>query len=62
MDFAWDPAKAASNLQKHRVSFEEAKSVFADPLAINFEDEEHSEMEIREFIVGYSHQNRLLLV
>lgn len=62
MDFAWDPAKAASNMQKHHVSFEEAQSVFDDPLAINFEDDVHSETEVREFIVGYSRQSRLLLV
>lgn len=62
MDFAWDPVKAAANIQKHRVTFEEAKTVFDDPLAINIEDDEHSELEVREFIVGHSHQNRLLLV
>ncbi len=62
MDFAWDPAKAESNMQKHHVSFEEAQSVFDDPLAINFEDDVHSETEVREFIVGYSRRNHLLLV
>ena len=62
MDFAWDPDKATRNLQKHRVSFEEAKSVFSDPQAINLEDEEHSETEIREFIIGHSNKNRLLPV
>lgn len=62
MDYAWDPAKAASNIQKHDVSFEEAQSVFDDPLATVFEDEEHWEIEVREFIVGHSNQNRLLLV
>ncbi len=62
MDFAWDPVKAAGNIQKHKVTFEEAQSVFDDPLAINFEDDEHPELEVREFIVGYSQQNHLLLV
>jgi uncharacterized DUF497 family protein len=62
MDFAWDPVKAAGNIQKHKVTFEEAQSVFDDPLATNFEDDEHSETEVREFIVGYSLRNRLLLV
>ena len=62
MDYAWDPAKAISNIQKHKVSFEEAQSVFDDPLATVFEDEEHSRIEVREFIIGHSHQNRLLLV
>lgn len=62
MDFAWDPAKAVSNLQKHQISFEEAQSVFDDRLAATFEDAEHSGAEAREFIVGHSDQNRLLLV
>ena len=62
MDFDWDPAKAARNIQIHYVSFEEASSVFDDPLATNFEDEAHSETEMREFMVGHSDKNRLLLV
>ena len=62
MEFAWDPAKDASNLHKHQIAFEEAKSVFDDSLATSFEDTEHSETEVREFIVGHSNQNRLLLV
>ncbi len=62
MDYAWDPLKATRNIQKHGVSFEEAQSVFDDPLATVFEYEEHSEIEVREFIVGHSSQNRLLLV
>ena len=61
-EFAWDPAKAAGNLHKLGVSFEEAQTVFDDPLAITFEDEEHSDTEMREFIVGHSNKNRLLLV
>jgi len=52
MDYAWDPAKAASNIQKHHVSFVEAQSVFDDPLAKILEDDEHSEIELREFIVA----------
>ena len=62
MDFAWDADKATRNLQKYRVSFEEAQSVFYDPLALNIEDEEHSETEVCEFAVGHSSSNRLLLV
>lgn len=62
MDFAWNSVKAASNIQKHNVSFEEAQSVFEDLLATVFEDEEHSVMEVREFIIGHSNQDRLLLV
>lgn len=61
-DFEWDPQKAKSNARKHFVSFEEALSVFEDPLARIFDDEEHSSMESREIIVGHSHKSRLLLV
>lgn len=60
--FEWDEAKAASNLAKHGVSFEEALTVFDDPLAAIFDDEEHSLTEPREIIVGHSSENRLLLV
>jgi uncharacterized protein len=62
MDFEWDEAKAASNLQKHGVGFEEAQTVFENPLAVIFDDEAHSEEEDREIIIGHSKQNRLLLV
>lgn len=54
MDFEWDNAKAASNEQKHEVSFQEATSVFADQLAAIFPDPDHSEHELREILVGYS--------
>jgi hypothetical protein len=47
MRFEWDPAKAESNLQKHDVSFDEAVTVFKDPLAFIFDDESHSEEEHR---------------
>lgn len=60
--FIWDPFKAASNFDKHDISFEEALSVFRDPLARIFGDEEHSSMEPREIIIGQSSQRRLLLV
>ena len=60
--FEWDADKAASNQKKHRVTFEEAATVFADPLAAIFDDEVHSEEEQREIIVGHSAENRLLLV
>jgi uncharacterized protein len=62
MEFAWDPAKNRRNRRKHRVSFEEALSVFSDPLARIFDDPDHSDQESRELIVGYSHRNRLLVV
>ena len=62
LEFEWDEDKAASNRKKHRVNFEEAATVFADPLAAIFDDEAHSEEEQREIIVGHSARNRLLLV
>ncbi|MGI0488436.1 BrnT family toxin [Pantanalinema rosaneae CENA516] len=62
MEFEWDQSKAASNLKKHGVSFEEAKSVFDNPLAAIFDDKAHSVNEQREIIIGHSRQNRLLLI
>lgn len=62
MDFEWDESKAAANLKKHGVSFEEAKTVFDNPLALIFDDEAHSINEQREIIIGHSRKNRLLLV
>ena len=62
MEFEWDTSKAASNLNKHGVSFEEAQTVFDNPLAFIFEDEAHSITQHREIIIGHSHRNRLLLV
>ncbi|GET37421.1 BrnT family toxin [Microseira wollei] len=62
MEFEWDEAKAAANLKKHGVSFEEAKTVFDNPLAVIFDDKAYSVDEQREIIIGHSQQNRLLLV
>jgi uncharacterized DUF497 family protein len=62
LEFEWDVDKAASNLKKHRVTFEEAASVFGDPLAAIFDDELHSKEEQREIIIGHSDKNRILLV
>lgn len=62
LEFEWDARKAKSNEAKHGVSFEEAITVFADPLARIFEDEEHSESERREIIIGHSGQQRMLVV
>ena len=62
MQFAWDPNKAASNLRDHRVTFEEASSVFGDALAITFDDPDHSEGESRLLTFGLSEQGRLLVV
>lgn len=60
--FEWDPRKAAKNLRKHKISFKEAETVFRDRLAVIFDDEEHSDDEFREIIIGYSTKNHLLLV
>jgi uncharacterized DUF497 family protein len=60
--FSWDPQKAESNWAKHGATFEEAVSVFADPLACIFDDAAHSEGEQRELIVGNSKLRRLILV
>ncbi len=59
--FEWDRKKAALNLKKHGISFDEASTVFKDPLALIFDDEEHSEGEDREIIVGHSILDRLIL-
>jgi uncharacterized DUF497 family protein len=60
--FEWDPNKAEANLVKHEVSFQEAMTVFADPLARIFPDEEHSVDELREIIIGHSAGHQLILV
>jgi uncharacterized DUF497 family protein len=60
--FEWDPLKDHANLKKHRIAFAEATSVFGDPLARIFADEDRSTEEQREAIIGHSRANRLLLV
>ena len=60
--FEWDPRKAARNLSKHKVSFTEALTVFADPLARVVSDPRHSRDEPRYVILGSSANNRLLVV
>jgi uncharacterized DUF497 family protein len=62
MRFEWDGNKGASNLRKHRVSFEEALTMFYDPLAATFDDPDHSQDESRLVTVGYSARGRLLVV
>jgi uncharacterized protein len=62
LKFEWDHEKAASNLSKHRVSFEEAITAFGDPLARIFDDEDHSIAEQREIIIGHSAKEHLLVV
>ena len=62
LDFAWDPAKAASNETKHGVTFAQAATVLLDPLALTVFDAGHSEFEERWFTMGMSNENRLLTV
>jgi uncharacterized DUF497 family protein len=62
MKFEWDENKATKNLSKHGISFAEAKTVFEDPLYIDFYDPDHSVDEERYLIVGGSNQRRLLIV
>lgn len=62
MNFEWDPGKAAENLRRHGVSFDEAISVFGDPLAQTLADPYHSESEARELTLGVSRQGRAIVV
>jgi len=60
--YEWDPAKAARNERKHRVSFVEAATVFVDPLAVTFDDPDHSSDEDRFITIGHSTAGRLLFL
>ena len=62
LSFEYDPRKAATNLRKHRVSFDEAATVFADPLRSTLRDDEHSLDEQRFITVGCSTRGRTLFV
>ncbi len=62
LKFKWDSAKAETNKLKHGIPFEEAASVFGDPLAYSFEDPDHSIGEARMLIFGISHKGHLLAV
>ncbi len=61
-EFDWDPAKAASNFQKHGVRFEDAMSIFSDPRALTIYDEEHSDDEDRWVTVALNSSGNLLVV
>ena len=61
-EFAWDPAKAAGNIQKHGVSFEEASSAFGDALSVLIPDPLHSADEERYTLLGQSTRGKLLVV
>ncbi len=62
MEFEWDPKKVTANVQKHDVTFQEAATVFGNPLAITFEDPDHSTDENRYITFGLSLQKRLIVV
>lgn len=62
MNFSWDPKKALANRKKHKVSFEEAITVFYDPLAKFSNDPDHSDEEERLIMIGHSKLRNLLFV
>ena len=62
MRFEWDSTKARNNVRKHRVTFDEATSVFNDPLALTLADSAHSRGELRFLTLGTSARGRLLVV
>ena len=62
MQYHWDSRKAARNLSKHDISFQEAVTVFDDPLFVIFADPDHSIREKRVIIMGESNRQRLLVV
>jgi uncharacterized DUF497 family protein len=63
MPFEWDPEKARENVRNHpSITFEEASTVFNDPLSVTILDPEHSRGEVRYLIMGYSARRRLLVV
>ena len=62
MQFEWDPNKATNNIAKHEISFNEASTVFADPLSLTFSDPDHSRSEDRYVTIGESMQRNLLII
>jgi uncharacterized protein len=62
MKFEWNSDKANLNLTKHGISFNEASTVFNDPLSVTFPDQDHSFGEERYVIIGLSSANRILIV
>ena len=60
--FVWDPRKEALNQRKHGIAFAEALTVFADPLALVFDDPAHSRGEHREIIIGHSSSDTLRII
>lgn len=62
MEFEWDPEKAEGNRKKHGIAFHEAATVFGDPLALTFNDPDHSKREHRFLTFGNSRMGQLLVV
>jgi uncharacterized protein len=62
IQFEWDPAKNDTNIKKHKISFEEAKTAFYDPKARVIDDPDHSETEDRFILLGLSQNLNLLIV
>ena len=62
IQFEWDDNKAQKNIEKHKISFEEACTVFADENAILFDDPEHSQDEERFLLLGFSDRANMLIV
>lgn len=62
MQFEWDLNKAAENVTNHAISFDEASTVFGDPLATTIDDPDHSVDEFRFLTMGYTKNHRLIVV
>jgi uncharacterized DUF497 family protein len=62
VQFEWDPQKAAANVKRRHISFDEGASVLEDPLSTTYPDETHSEEEMRFLTIGASHRGRVLVV
>ena len=62
MIYEWDAKKAKANWRKHGVSFDEAASVFLDPLAVTYPDPDHSGQEVREITIGHSARQRVIFL
>ncbi|SGZ09068.1 BrnT family toxin [Moritella viscosa] len=60
--FDWNPAKADINIKKHGVSFEESRSVFYDEFAVQFFDQDNSDVEDRFLMLGMSNETNILIV
>jgi len=62
LEFRWDPEKAAANLRKHNVSFEDAATAFGDPHSITIPDPDHSSAEHRLLLIGTTKRSLLVVV